>query len=92
MTEITIDRDEALEILIRMDQEHELLGVELLPAFKDGYFDPDAHYTPEEVGIHNLAILFGFDYSKDIRAEAYRRNKEYQEKVEARLRELGGNE
>lgn len=79
MTEITIDRDKALEILIQIDQEHELLGVELIPALDYGCFDPDAHYTPTGIGIRNLATLLGFDYTKDIREEAYRRNKENQE-------------
>jgi len=79
MTEITIDRDEALEILIEMDKEHEQLGVELLPALDYGCFDPDAHYTPIDIGIRNMAILCGFDYSTDIRAEAHRRNNEEQE-------------
>lgn len=76
MTELIIDRDRMLELLIQLDQCHEELGVELLPAFHDGYFDPDAHFTPAEVRVHRIAELCGFDYSSEIRAEAYRRNKE----------------
>lgn len=78
MTETTI-RDEVLEILIQIDQEHEMLGVELIPALDYECFDPDAHYTPVGIGIRKLATLLGFDYTKDIREEAYRRNKENQE-------------
>ena len=79
MTEtVTVDKDRLFELLVQVDRYHELLGAELLPAFEDGYFDPDANYTPLEERIHRLAELFGFDY-KDIRNEAYRRNKEDKE-------------
>ena len=73
---VGINKDRMREILIQLDMEHELLGVELLPAFKDGYFDPDAHYTPCEERIHRIAELCGFDYHNDIREVAYARNKE----------------
>lgn len=75
MTKIKINKEIALELLIQMDQYLELLGVELLPAFRDGYFDPDANYTPMEIRMHMMAELLGYDYAKDVRAEAYMRNK-----------------
>lgn len=67
--------DELKNLLIDIDSYHELLGTELLNAFHDGYFDPDANFTPLE---HRLKLLYealGFN-EDEIRNEAYKLSKE----------------
>ena len=67
--------DKLKDLLIDIDSYHELLGTELLEAFHDGYFDPDANFTPLE---HRLKLLYealGFN-EDEIRNEAYKLSKE----------------
>lgn len=66
--------DELKDLLIDIDSWHELLGTELLEAFHEGTFDPDANFTPLE---HRLKLLYkalGFN-EKEIREEAYKLSK-----------------
>lgn len=70
---IVVPKESMHELLIQLDQFHTLLGVELALAFSDGYFDPDAHYTPLEERIIRITRLCGFDYRDDVHAEANRR-------------------
>lgn len=67
--------DELKDLLIDIDSYHELLGTELLEAFHDNYFDPDANFTPLE---HRLNLLYeALGFNKDeIRNEAYKLSKE----------------
>lgn len=67
--------DELKDLLIDIDSYHELLGTELLEAFYDNYFDPDANFTPLE---HRLKLLYeALGFNKDeIRNEAYKLSKE----------------
>ena len=66
--------DNLKDLLINIDSWHELLGTELLEAFYDGYFDPDANFTPLE---HHLKLLYeALGFNKDeIRNEAYKLSK-----------------
>lgn len=77
-----IKRQDVFEALVDADMELQLLGVQLDGRFErlrekypddkdtDG-FDPDAHYTPLENRLRDLAELFDIEYST-VGAEAYR--------------------
>lgn len=68
------ETDDLKDLLIDIDSWHELLGTELLEAFHEGCFDPDANFTPLE---HRLKLLYkalGFN-EKEIREEAYKLSK-----------------
>ena len=84
MTDITVDREKIYELLIDADDRLTDLGLDLMDRWEkmtgDSLgWDPDAYYTPLENVLHHIAELFGWDYNKDIAAEAYRRRKEEEE-------------
>ena len=84
MTDITVDREKMYELLIKADDKLTYLGLDLMIRWGkmtgDSLgWDPDAYYTPLENVLHHIAELFGWDYNKDIAAEAYRRRKEEEE-------------
>lgn len=70
----TRETDKLKDLLIDIDSWHELLGVELLEAFKEGSFDPDANFTPLEHRLNLLYKALGFN-KKEIREEAYKLSK-----------------
>lgn len=63
------------ELIVEIDSYHELLGVELLPALNDGYFDPDLNFTPLEHRLNLLMDALGLDQA-EIRKEAMARSRE----------------
>lgn len=84
MTDITVDREKIYELLIDADDRLTDLGLDLMDRWSEMTGDslgwgPDAYYTPLENVLHHIAELFGWDYNKDIAAEAYRRRKEEEE-------------
>ena len=84
MTDITVDREKIYELLIKADDKLTYLGLDLMDRWEEMTgdslgWDPDAYYTPLENVLHHIAELFGWDYNKDIAAEAYRRRKEEEE-------------
>lgn len=84
MTDITVDREKIYKLLIDADDRLTDLGLDLMHRWEkmtgDSLgWDPDAYYTPLENVLHHIAGLFGWDYNKDIAAEAYRRRKEEEE-------------
>ena len=84
MTDITVDREKIYELLIKADDRLTDLGLDLMDRWKEMTgdslgWDPDAYYTPLENVLHHIAELFGWDYNRDIAAEAYRRRKEEEE-------------
>ena len=84
MTDITVDREKIYELLIKADDRLTYLGLDLMRRWEEMTgnslgWDPDAYYTPLENVLHHIAELFGYDYNKDIAAEAYRRRKEERE-------------
>lgn len=84
MTDITVDREKIYELLIDADDRLTYLGLDLMDRWSEMTgdslgWDPDAYYTPLENVLHHIAELFGWDYNKDIAAEAYRRRKEEEE-------------
>jgi hypothetical protein len=84
MTDITVDREKIYELLIKADDKLTYLGLNLMDRWSEMTgdslgWDPDAYYTPLENVLHHIAELFGWDYNKDIAAEAYRRRKEEEE-------------
>lgn len=84
MTDITVDREKIYELLIDADDRLTDLGLDLMDRWSEMTgdslgWDPDAYYTPLENVLHHIAELFGWDYNKDIAAEAYRRRKEEEE-------------
>lgn len=81
MTDITVDREKMYELLIKADDKLTYLGLDLMDRWGEMTgnslgWDPDAYYTPLENVLHHIAELFGYDYNKDIAAEAYRRRRE----------------
>jgi hypothetical protein len=84
MTDITVDREKMYELLIKADDKLTYLGLDLMDRWSEMTgdslgWDPDAYYTPLENVLHHIAELFGWDYNRDIAAEAYRRRKEEEE-------------
>lgn len=84
MTDITVDREKIYELLIDADDRLTDLGLDLMDKWGKTTgdslgWDPDAYYTPLENVLHHIAMLFGWDYNRDIAAEAYRRRKEEEE-------------
>lgn len=84
MTDITVDREKMYELLIKADDKLTYLGLDLMDRWEEMTgdslgWDPDAYYTLLENVLHHIAELFGWDYNKDIAAEAYRRRKEEEE-------------
>lgn len=79
-----VEREKMRELLINADDALTAFGLDLMERFEEltgdslGW-DPDAYFTPLENRLHNIASVFGFDYSEDIAAEAYRRRKEAKE-------------
>ena len=68
------ETDKLKDLLIDIDSWHELLGTELLEAFHEGSFDPDANFIPLE---HRLKLLYealGFN-KEEIGEEAYKLSK-----------------
>lgn len=73
-------REEMFELLIEADNRLTDLGLDLMHKWDKMTgdscgWDPDAYYTPLENSLHHIAELFGFDYNRDIAAEAYRRRR-----------------
>lgn len=91
--DVAINRTFMRELLIRADDclvglalqiEHRLEEITGGPTD----WDPDANFTPLEHQLHVIASIFGWDYSKDISDEAYRRRQERKKAIEERKREL----
>ena len=77
---ILVDRDSIRELLIEADDQLTLLAIDLMHKWDkmtgdNCGWDPDAYYTPLENRLHRLAEAFGYDYNRDIAAEAYRRRR-----------------
>ena len=83
MRELLIRADDCL-VGLALQMEHEFEKITGEPTD----WDPDANFTPLEHQLHVIASIFGWDYSKDIAAEAYRRRQEHKKAIEQRKREL----
>lgn len=87
MRELLIKADDKL-VGLALQIEHKLEEITGVPTD----WDPDANFTPLEHQLHVIASIFGWDYSKDIAAEAYRRRQEHKKEIEQRKRELEASE
>ena len=78
--DISVSKQRMRELLIQADDRLTDLGLDLMDRWERltgdciGW-DPDAYYTPLEIALHHIAEALGFDYNRDIAAEADRRRR-----------------
>ena len=95
--DVAISRTFMRELLIRADDCLVGLALQIEHKFEELAgepvdWDPDAYYTPLEHQLHVIASIFGWDYSKDISDEAYRRRQERKKAIEERRKMLEGEQ